>query len=123
MFHCRKKHLIRVILLKGVPTRRTGRKIAIIGSGPAGLSAADLLNQSGHTVTVFEQDDKVGGLLRYGIPDFKLNKTVIDRRINLFKKEGIIFKVNTRVGVDLPAERLMDEFDAVLSCLWGYVSP
>ena len=104
-------------IVERVPTKRTGRKIAVIGSGPAGLSTADLLNQAGHTVTVFEQDDKVGGLLRYGIPDFKLNKTVIDRRINLFKKEGIIFKVNTRVGVDLPAERLMNEFDAVcLAC-------
>jgi len=100
-----------------IPTKRTGKKIAVIGSGPAGLSAADLLNQAGHTVTVFEQDDKVGGLLRYGIPDFKLNKTVIDRRINLFVKEGITFKVNTKVGVDLPADKLMKDFDAVcLAC-------
>jgi glutamate synthase (NADPH/NADH) small chain len=76
-----------------------------------------LLNKEGHTVTVFEQDDKVGGLLRYGIPDFKLNKTVIDRRINLFVKEGITFRVNTKVGVDFPAERLLNEFDAVcLAC-------
>jgi glutamate synthase (NADPH/NADH) small chain len=100
-----------------IPSQRTGKKIAVIGSGPAGLSAADLLNQQGHTVTVFEQDDKVGGLLRYGIPDFKLSKTVIDRRINLFTKEGIKFKVNTRVGTDLPAEKLLSEFDAVcLAC-------
>lgn len=100
-----------------IPSQRTGKKIAVIGSGPAGLSAADVLNQQGHTVTVFEQDDKVGGLLRYGIPDFKLSKTVIDRRINLFTKEGIKFKVNTRVGTDLPAEKLLSEFDAVcLAC-------
>lgn len=100
-----------------IPTNRTGKKIAVIGSGPSGLSAADLLNKEGHTVTVFEQDDKVGGLLRYGIPDFKLNKTVIDRRINLFEKEGIKFRVNTKVGVDYPAEKLLNEFDAVcLAC-------
>ena len=104
------------------PYRRTGKKIAVIGSGPAGLSAADVLNQAGHTVTVFEQDDKVGGLLRYGIPDFKLSKMVIDRRIALFEKEGIIFKVNTKVGADYPADRLMNEFDAVcLAC--GAMSP
>src|ERR1035437_1940681 len=100
-----------------IPSKRTGKKIAVIGSGPAGLSTADLLNQAGHSVTVFEQDDKVGGLLRYGIPDFKLNKTVIDRRINLFKKEGISFRVNTSVGVDISAEELLKDFDAVcLAC-------
>jgi len=102
---------------ENIPAKRTGKKIAVIGSGPSGLSTADLLNQAGHTVTVFEQDDKVGGLLRYGIPDFKLNKTVIDRRINLFIKEGITFKVNTKVGVDIPAEKLLNDFDAVcLAC-------
>ena len=100
-----------------VPVRRTGKKIAVIGSGPAGLSAADLLNQAGHTVTVFEQDDKVGGLLRYGIPDFKLSKTVIDRRIHLFEQEGITFKVNTKVGQDYAADKLVSDFDAIcLAC-------
>jgi glutamate synthase (NADPH/NADH) small chain len=100
-----------------IPVEKSGKKIAVIGSGPAGLSAADILNQSGHSVTVFEQDDKAGGLLRYGIPDFKLNKTLIDRRINLFIKEGIKFKVNTKVGADYPAEKLLKEFDAVcLAC-------
>ena len=100
-----------------VPVKRTGKKIAVIGSGPAGLSTADVLNQAGHTVTVFEQDDKVGGLLRYGIPDFKLSKTVIDRRINLFEKEGITFKVNTKVGQDYPADKLLNDFDAIcLAC-------
>ncbi len=100
-----------------VPIKRTGKKIAVIGSGPAGLSTADMLNQAGHTVTVFEQDDKVGGLLRYGIPDFKLSKTLIDRRINLFEKEGITFKVNTKVGQDYPVDKLLNDFDAVcLAC-------
>jgi glutamate synthase (NADPH) small chain len=104
-------------VVEEIPTHRTGKKIAIIGSGPAGLSTADLLNKDGHSVTVFEQDDKVGGLLRYGIPDFKLSKTVIDRRINLFEKEGITFKVNTKVGVDISAESILKDFDAVcLAC-------
>jgi len=104
-------------VIEQVPAQRTGKKVAIIGSGPAGLSAADLLNQAGHTVTVFEQDDKIGGLLRYGIPDFKLNKTLIDRRINLFATEGIKFRVNTRIGIDLPADKLKEDFDAVcLAC-------
>lgn len=100
-----------------LPQKRTGKKIAVIGSGPAGLSTADLLNKVGHTVTVFEQDDKVGGLLRYGIPDFKLSKTVIDRRIDLFEQEGMIFKVGTKVGKDISTEELLNEFDAVcLAC-------
>jgi glutamate synthase (NADPH) small chain len=100
-----------------IPEYRTGKKIAVIGSGPAGLSAADLLNQAGHTVTVFEQDNAVGGLLRYGIPDFKLNKEVIDRRTTIFEEEGIIFKVNTKVGVNLSAEDLLRDYDAVcLAC-------
>lgn len=104
-------------VVEEIPTHRTGKKIAIIGSGPAGLSTADLLNKEGHSVTVFEQDDKVGGLLRYGIPDFKLSKTVIDRRINLFEKEGITFKVNTKVGVDISADSILKDFDAVcLAC-------
>ncbi len=104
-------------VVEHIPEKRTGKKIAVIGSGPSGLSTADVLNQAGHTVTVFEQDDKIGGLLRYGIPDFKLNKTVIDRRINLFVKEGITFKVNTKVGVDISADKLLNEFDAVcLAC-------
>ena len=80
------------IVKANIPEYRTGKKIAVVGSGPAGLSAADLLNQAGHSVTVFEQDDAVGGLLRYGIPDFKLNKAVIDRRVELFEQEGIVFR-------------------------------
>lgn len=97
-----------------IPHVRTGKKVAVVGSGPAGLSAADLLNQAGYEVTVFEKDDAVGGLLRYGIPDFKLNKKVIDRRLALFEQEGIIFKVNTAIGEDVSAEILLNEFDAVV---------
>ena len=96
------------------PTVRTGKKIAVIGSGPAGLSAADLLNRVGHTVTVFEKNDAVGGLLRYGIPDFKLNKGVIDRRMAIFEAEGIIFKTKVNVGVDITKDELLAEFDAVV---------
>jgi len=96
-----------------VPEVRTGKKVAVIGSGPAGMSAADVLNQAGHTVTVFEQDDAIGGLLRYGIPDFKLNKTVIDRRLELFVTEGIDFKTNTTVGKDISPEKLLKDYDAV----------
>ncbi len=96
------------------PKIRTGKKVAIIGSGPAGLSAADLLNRAGHWVTVFEKNDAIGGLLRYGIPDFKLSKSVIDRRLELFVDEGIIFKPNVNVGVDILKEELFNEYDAVL---------
>lgn len=97
-----------------IPAQRSGKKIAIIGSGPAGLSAADLLNQAGHTVTVFEKNSAIGGLLRFGIPDFKLNKTVIDRRLEIFSTEGITFKTNVNVGVDITKDQLLSEFDAVV---------
>jgi glutamate synthase (NADPH) small chain len=96
------------------PKTRTGKKVAVIGSGPAGLSAADLLNRAGHYVTVFEKNDAIGGLLRYGIPDFKLAKNIIDRRLALFVDEGIIFKPNTCVGTDISKEELLGEFDAVI---------
>ncbi|MFA5095754.1 MAG: glutamate synthase subunit beta [Candidatus Omnitrophota bacterium] len=95
------------------PQKRTGKKIAVVGSGPAGLSCADQLNQAGHKVTVFERDDKPGGILRYGIPDFKLAKNILDRRIAIFKKEGIGFKVSTNVGASYSAAKLREEFDAV----------
>ncbi len=102
-------------LIKANPPQiRTGKKVAIIGSGPAGLSAADLLNQAGHEVTVFEKNDAIGGLLRYGIPDFKLNKGIIDRRLAIFEEEGIVFKTSVYVGKDISKEELLNEYDAVL---------
>lgn len=105
-----------------IPVKRTGKKVAVIGSGPAGLSAADLLNQAGHWVTVFEKDDAVGGLLRYGIPDFKLNKKVIDRRAKLFEDEGIVFKTNVTVGETLKGSELLSEFDAIVIAI-GAMKP
>ncbi|WP_338793747.1 glutamate synthase subunit beta [Bernardetia sp. MNP-M8] len=99
-----------------IPQVRTGKKIAIIGSGPAGLAAASQLNKAGHTITVFERADAIGGLLRYGIPDFKLEKNVIDRRLKTMKEEGIIFKTNANVGVNVRVKDLMEEFDSILLC-------
>jgi glutamate synthase (NADPH/NADH) small chain len=96
------------------PKKRTGKKIAVIGSGPAGLAAAAQLNKAGHSVTVFERDSRVGGILRFGIPDFKLEKWIIDRRINLYEKEGIEFVTNTNVGVDIKASKLKKDFDAIV---------
>ncbi|MCQ2527701.1 MAG: glutamate synthase subunit beta [Saccharofermentans sp.] len=98
------------------PAVRTGKKIAIIGSGPSGLSAAQLLNRRGHSVTVYERNDRVGGLLRYGIPNMKLDKRVIDRRVNLMKKAGIEFVVNCNVGVDITGEELLAKYDRVILC-------
>src|SRR5688572_4488863 len=96
------------------PKNRTGKRVAVVGSGPAGLAAAAQLNKAGHWVTVFERSDRVGGLLRYGIPDFKLEKTVIDRRVRLMEQEGIIFRTNAHVGVNISAKHLQTEFDAVV---------
>lgn len=98
------------------PKVRTEKTVAVIGSGPAGLAAAQQLNRAGHTVTVFERDEKVGGLLRYGIPDFKMEKNVIDRRVAVLEEEGIIFKTNAHVGENVDANKLKDEFDAVVLC-------
>ncbi|MDG1276219.1 MAG: glutamate synthase subunit beta [Algoriphagus sp.] len=96
------------------PKTRTGKSVGVIGSGPAGLAAADQLNQAGHEVTVFEKDSKPGGLLRYGIPDFKLEKWVIDRRIDFMKQEGVIFSCDTEVGFNIKAENILRNFDAVV---------
>ena len=96
-----------------LPKKRTGKKVAVIGSGPAGLAAADMLNRKGHTVIVFEKDEAVGGLLRLGIPDFKLNKEVIERRIAILKEEGVVFKTNTEIGKDITTEKLLADYDAI----------
>ena len=98
------------------PKQRTGKRVAVVGSGPAGLAAAAQLNKAGHWVTVFERSDRIGGLLRYGIPDFKLEKHVIDRRLRLMEQEGIVFRTNAHVGVNISAKHLQDEFDAVVMC-------
>ena len=98
---------------------RTGKKVAIIGSGPAGLAAADQLNKRGHSVTVFERDDRVGGLLMYGIPNMKLEKWVIDRKINIMKEEGVEFITNANVGKDIKPAKLLKEYDRVILSLWS----
>jgi glutamate synthase (NADPH) small chain len=113
------KHIIEIAFDKGLvkarkPHLRTGKKVAVIGSGPAGLAAAAQLNYAGHLVTVFERDEKPGGLLRYGIPDFKLEKWVIDRRISLLEEEGIIFKCHANVGVNVRVNDLFREFQAIV---------
>jgi glutamate synthase (NADPH/NADH) small chain len=96
------------------PETRTGKRIAIVGSGPSGLAAAQQLNRAGHLVAVYEKADRVGGLLRYGIPDFKLEKHVLDRRIEQMKAEGVRFETRAHVGVDIPAQDLRKEFDAIV---------
>jgi len=95
------------------PKYRTGQKVAVIGSGPAGLAAADQLNKKGHSVTVFEKDHRIGGLMRYGIPNFKLNKNIIDRRLALLEEEGIIFKTDMEIGKTISGKEILDQFDAV----------
>jgi glutamate synthase (NADPH) small chain len=98
------------------PKKRTGKKVAIVGSGPAGLAAADQLNKAGHTVTVFERDDRLGGLLMYGIPNMKLEKELIERRVKLMEAEGVNFVTNTEIGKDVTAEELRKEFDSTILC-------
>ncbi len=99
------------------PKVRTGKKVAIVGSGPAGLAAAAQLNKAGHTVTVFERDDRIGGLLMYGIPNMKLDKRkIVQRRVDLLEAEGIRFVTGTEIGRDIPAEQLVKEYDAVVLC-------
>ena len=99
-----------------IPVRRTGNKVAVIGSGPAGLACADQLNHAGHSVTVFERADRIGGLLTYGIPNMKLDKHLVQRRVDLMTAEGVQFVTNTEVGKDYPAQRLLDEYDATILC-------
>jgi glutamate synthase (NADPH/NADH) small chain len=113
------RHIIEIAFEKGLvkpnhPTVRTGKKVAVVGSGPAGLAAADQLNAAGHTVTVFERDDEPGGLLRYGIPDFKLEKWVVARRIRLMEEAGITFKCNAEVGANIRINDLLREFHAIV---------
>ena len=98
------------------PEKRTGKKVAVVGSGPAGLACAQQLNRAGHNVTVFERADRIGGLLRYGIPDFKMDKSVIDRRLRILEAEGIIFKAGIDVGADVTPEEIR-AFDAAVLCL------
>jgi glutamate synthase (NADPH) small chain len=95
------------------PKKRTGKKVAVIGSGPAGMAAADLLNKSGHEVTLFEKNEKAGGLLRFGIPDFKLSKATIDRRLDMMVKEGLVIRTGITIGKDISGKELIDNFDAV----------
>src|ERR1700712_2348022 len=113
------KHIIEVAYSKNMvkptaPLIKTGKKVAVVGSGPAGLAAAAQLSKAGHAVTVFERDDRPGGLLRYGIPDFKLEKTIIDRRLEIMEKDGIKFKINTEVGKDINADEMVRNNDAVV---------
>ncbi|MGV6859171.1 MAG: glutamate synthase subunit beta [bacterium] len=103
------------------PQTRTGKSVAVIGSGPAGLAAAAQLNQAGHTVTVYERDDRIGGLLMYGIPNMKLQKEVVQRRVDLLAEEGVTFLTNTEVGKDIAMERLHDDFDAVVLAIGATV--
>lgn len=113
------KHIIEIAFDKGFvksrkPNLRTGKKVAVVGSGPAGLAAAAQLNYAGHSVTVFERDDAPGGLLRYGIPDFKLEKWVVERRVKLMEEEGVVFKCNANVGVNISINDLLREYHAIV---------
>ena len=98
------------------PQKRTGKKVAVVGSGPSGLSCAAQLNKAGHLVTVYERADRIGGLLMYGIPNMKLDKALVQRRIDILAEEGITFVTNTAIGVDIPATQLQQDFDAVVLC-------
>lgn len=113
------KHIIEIAFDKGFvkarkPNLRTGKKVAVVGSGPAGLAAAAQLNYAGHSVTVFERDEHPGGLLRYGIPDFKLEKWVVERRVRLMEEEGVVFKCHSNVGVNVSINDLLREFHAIV---------
>lgn len=120
------KNIIEIAFEKGfakpqIPKFRTGKKVAVVGSGPAGMAAAYQLNQKGHTVTVFEKDPEIGGLLRFGIPDFKLEKWVIERRVKWMETEGVEFRTNVNVGTDLTTEELLRNFDAIVLAMGSTV--
>nr|WP_316931116.1 glutamate synthase subunit beta [Flavobacterium subsaxonicum] len=113
------KHIIEIAFQQGLvkpflPEDRTGKKVAVVGSGPAGMAAAEQLNAAGHWVTIYEKDDAAGGLLRYGIPDFKLEKSVIDRRVALMEQSGIVFKYHAHVGINVFLSDILHEYDAVV---------
>ncbi|CAN5160794.1 glutamate synthase subunit beta [soil metagenome] len=113
------KHIIEIAFEKGYvipkkPNLRSGKKISVVGSGPAGLAAADQLNAVGHNVTVFERDDHIGGLLRYGIPDFKLEKWVVERRVKVMEEEGVVFRTNANVGVNVAINDVLREYHAIV---------
>ncbi len=97
-----------------IPARKTGKRVAVVGSGPAGLACAQQLARAGHAVVLFERNDRIGGLLRYGIPDFKMEKHLIDRRMQQMQAEGVEFRINQHIGVNVPAKQLLSEFDAVV---------
>lgn len=112
----------RNLIVPKPPKFRTGKKVAVIGSGPAGLSCAELLNKLGHDVTIYEKDEALGGLMRFGIPDFKLEKSVVQRRIDIFVQEGLKVKTNCNVGVDVKGKELLEKFDAVVLAI-GAMEP
>ncbi len=101
-------------ILPQIPHHRSGKRVAVVGSGPAGLACAQQLIRSGHDVVVYEKNDRIGGLLRYGIPDFKMAKHLIDRRMAQMQAEGVIFRPNTHIGIDIPASQLLSEYDAIV---------
>ena len=104
-----------------IPAKRTGKKVAVVGSGPAGLAVANQLNQKGHSVTVYEKNQSIGGLLRYGIPDFKLNKNVVQRRVDLMTNEGIEFITNVEIGKDIKGKELIEKYDAICLAIGSQV--
>ena len=116
MLHCIDKGFAEGWVKPQPPAGRTGKKVAVVGSGPAGLSCADQMNKAGHQETVFERADRIGGLLMYGIPNMKLDKGVVQRRIDLMEMEGVAFVTNCEVGKDFPADRLRREFDSIILC-------
>ena len=97
-----------------MPSRKTGKRVAVVGSGPAGMACAQQLARAGHSVTLFEKADRIGGLLRYGIPDFKMEKHLIDRRMTQMAVEGVEFRTRTAIGIDIKADTLLAEYDAVV---------